>query len=155
MLTKNLSIAPFPKSYLAKKKYLTPDELCVANVEDRLLAWTKKYPSSSIDQIREQVERLCQDTPEISAQLAEKLQSATSLETFQREHHFDVLCFQASEPSVLHCKTSPASPQECLLEFPYTVPQNGNENNGGDCFSDFAAGNGSFKNANTLMFVRC
>ncbi|TLD13114.1 uncharacterized protein PgNI_02689, partial [Pyricularia grisea] len=120
--TTNIAFVTISKILSSKKKYLTPDELCVANIEDRLLAWTKKYPSSSINQIREQVERLYQNTPKISAQLAKKLQSATSLETFQREHHFNVLCFQTSEPSILHCNTSPASPQKCLLESPYTVP---------------------------------
>ncbi|TLS21143.1 uncharacterized protein PpBr36_10447 [Pyricularia pennisetigena] len=126
--------------------------MCVVDIEDRLIAWAEKYPSSSIDQIREEVRRLCQNTSKISAQLAERLESTTSLETFQREHRFDVLFFQPSEPFVLHYNISPASPEECLPGSPFAVPQKGNVINGSDCFSDFAAENGSFKNANTLMF---
>lgn len=129
--------------------------MCVVNIEDKLIAWTQKYPSSSINQIRDQVGRLCQNTPDISVQLAKQLQSATSLKIFQQEHHFGVLCFQPSEPSILHCNRSPASPEEYLLGFPFAVPQKGNGINGNDCFSDFAFENGSFNNANTLISVRC
>ncbi|ELQ39417.1 hypothetical protein OOU_Y34scaffold00499g2 [Pyricularia oryzae Y34] len=81
-------------------------------------------------------------------------ENGASLKIFQQEHHFGVLCFQPSEPSILHCNTSPASPEKCLLGSPFAVPQKGNEINGSNCFSDFASENGSFKNANISISSR-